>query len=326
MGGTDDNVPRSARGPLLGVGVLALALLWVSWPVLRALADRWSDDPRYAHGYLVPVFSAVLLWMRRDRLHAGAPSWWGLPVLAAGLALQIAGAYYFYEWFEAVAILPMLAGLALLAGGWAALRWAWPAIAFLIFMVPLPYRIEGALSYPLQRVGTRISTYGLQTLGLPAIAEGNVIHIDDVSIGVVEACSGLGMLFTFVAMSAGVALLIRRPLLDRVIILLSAAPIAVAVNVLRITVTGVLHRVASQELANRVFHDLAGWLMMPAALGLMAAELWLLSRLLVEPAPEAVDPIGLFARGGVPRGRDAGPRRDPKPAPPNPTIRPTQAS
>jgi exosortase len=192
-------------------------------------------------------------------------------------------------------------------------------------MVPLPFRLEGAMSHPLQRAGTLASTYALQTLGLPAIAEGNVIHIDDVSIGVVEACSGLGMLFTFVAMSAGVALLIRRPALDRVVILLSAAPIAVAVNVLRIATTGVLHKVAGHELADRVFHDLAGWLMMPAALGLMAAELWLLSRLLITPAPVGHEPIALLGRDSLFRARDAAPRREAEP-PTSLNKRPTKAS
>src|SRR5262249_53881458 len=86
-----------------------------------------------------------------------------------GGRVQLGGAYYSYEWFEAAALLVELAGLALLLGGWPALRWAGPSIAFLIFMVPLPYRLEGALSHPLQRIGTVASTYALQTLGLPAV-------------------------------------------------------------------------------------------------------------------------------------------------------------
>src|SRR4051812_37074500 len=81
MAAADDGNPRPDRGPILAAVVLASALLWASWPVLRALAERWSDDPRYAHGYLVPAFAGVLLWLRRDRRPAGAtPSWWGVPV------------------------------------------------------------------------------------------------------------------------------------------------------------------------------------------------------------------------------------------------------
>jgi exosortase len=306
-------VGRSVLGSphgVLGVG-LGASLLWASWPTWGTMAERWSTDPRYAHGYLVPAFALVLLWLRRDRL-AGAeprPSWWGLPLIAVGAALQLAGAYFFYRWFEAVAILPALAGLCVLLGGRVALRWAWPAIGFLVFMLPLPYRLEMALGLPLQRIATLASTYALQTLGFPAVAEGNVIQLDRGPIGVIEACNGLGMLFTFFAMSTGVALVIRRPWLDRLVVIASAVPIALVANVTRITVTGMLHELVGSETANIVFHDLAGWLMMPLALGLLTLELDLLARLLEAPDPEAapvpIAAVGREAPRRAPRERDA---------------------
>lgn len=306
-------IARSAFAGPRGVlgGLLAAALVWTSWPSWGAMVERWSTDPRYAHGYLVPAFALVLLWIRRERFPASpaAPNWWGLPLLLAGMALQLAGAYYFFEWFEAASLLPTLAGVALLMGGLGALKWSWPSIGFLIFMIPLPFRLEGAMSHPLQRVGTIVSTYTLQTIGMPAVDEGNVIYLDDVKLGVVDACSGLGMLFTFVAMSAGAAILIRRPLLDRILILLSAAPIAIIANVLRITATGLAHRVAGSGMADLIFHDLAGWLMMPAALALMWAELWLLARLLVEPSPAIEGPIMATIRGSSSRNEVDRPRR-----------------
>jgi exosortase len=147
----------------------------------------------------------------------------------------------------------------------------------------LPYHAEIALAHPLQRFATLASTYALQTLGLPAVAEGNVIVIDDVRIGVLEACSGLGMLVTFFALSAAVAFVVDRPLLDRLILLFSAVPIGVLVNVIRITATGLLHRTVGSATANAVFHDLAGWLMMPLALGLLWLEMLYLSRLFPMP-------------------------------------------
>ena len=268
---------------IFAAGLLGLCLCWTTWPVWKAMADRWSTDPRYAHGYLVPIFAGVLLWLRRDRLVGLDPrsGWWGVPLILVGLGLQMAGAYFFYEWFEAVALLPMAAGVCVLFLGVRSLRWSWPAIAFLTFMLPLPYRIEGSMSNPLQRVGTKISTYALQTLGLRAVAEGNVIVIDEIRIGVVEACSGLGMIFTFVAMSAGVAIVSTRPLMDRLVILASAVPISIAVNVLRITATAVAHQVSGSTAAGMIFHDFAGWLMMPVGLAFLWLELLLLSRLLI---------------------------------------------
>jgi exosortase len=152
-------------------------------------------------------------------------------------------------------------------------------------MIPLPYQFERALTGPLQRIGTEASVYVLQTLGFAAHAEGNVIVLRQIRIGVVEACNGLSMLLIFFALSTAVVMLIQRPWPDRVIIFLSAVPIALFCNIVRITATGILHVVAGRRLADLVFHDLAGWLMMPLALVLMGAELVLLRWLLVE-APE----------------------------------------
>jgi len=73
-----------------------------------------------------------------------------------------------------------------LLGGQAGLRWAWPSIAFLIFMVPLPYRVEVALGSPLQRLATFVSTYALQVFGLPAFSSSNTIVINDYTIGMVS--------------------------------------------------------------------------------------------------------------------------------------------
>ena len=274
-----DTAKDVARRPAVLAGTAAAAaLLWVQWPTLTTVAARWTRDPQYSHGYLVPLFSLFLLWHRRDRFPAGPTraSWWGLPLLAAGLALRLVATYFYYPWLDPLALLPCVAGLILLAGGWAALKWAWPAVAFLAFMLPLPYQLEVALAHPLQRIATAASTYALQTLGFAAFAEGNVIRMGQVRIGVVEACSGLSMLMIFFALATAVTLLVRRPWPERTALLLSAVPVALVSNILRITVTGVLHKMAGKEIADLVFHDLAGWLMMPLALVLLAAELRLL--------------------------------------------------
>jgi exosortase/archaeosortase family protein len=91
------------------------------------------------------------------------------------------------------------------------------------------------------------------------------------------------MLVVFFALSTAVAMLMRKPLGERVVVALSALPIALVSNILRITVTGLLHDTAGREVADAVFHDLAGWLMMPLALAFLGLELKLLKHLLIEP-------------------------------------------
>jgi exosortase len=157
-----------------------------------------------------------------------------------------------------------------------------------------------ALAQPLQQVATRASSYALVTLGLPAIAEGSVIILNDVEIGVVGACSGLRMLVVFFAIATGVALLIRRAWWERLVLVASAIPIAIAANVARIVVTGLLYQVVSNEAASRFFHDLAGWFMIPLALTMVWAELRVLSRLWVpDPAGDG-GVVGLGLKPGEP--------------------------
>ena len=265
------------------LAVFGATLVWAYWTTLATMAEKWESDPQYSHGYLVPLFAGVLLWMRRSEFPAErlGTNWWGLVLLMFGVGLRIAGARFYFDWFDAISIVPVIGGICLLVGGSSLLTWAMPAIAFLIFMVPLPFRAEIALQGPLRQIGTVSSVYLMQTIGLPALGEGNIIVMGDTRIGVAEACSGLRMLMIFFALTTAVALVSRRPLPERILILASAVPIALFTNVIRITVTGSLYFMNQSELANLVFHDLAGWLMMPFALLLLWIELWVLSQIIV---------------------------------------------
>jgi exosortase len=287
--------------------LLGGCLFWALWPVLGAMNERWANDPRYAHGYLVPVFSLALLWLRRDRLRGDdvRPSAWGLAFLGLGAALHIIGGLVHHDSVAGLALLPYLAGVCLLVGGWRALDWAWLSIAFLVFMIPLPFTVENALGPPLQYLATTASTYLLQTLGFMAFADGYVIQLDDARIGVVEACSGLSMIMTFIALSTAAALIVKRPLLDRLVLVASSIPVALIANIIRITATGILHDKVGGHAADTFYHDLAGWLMIPLALGLYWLEIWVISHILVE-STLAVPALDLGASRAPARGNPIG--------------------
>jgi exosortase len=286
LNGVQDSASPRRRQLWVTASVAILAVLWAHRTTFEQLVERWSHNPDYSHGFLVPIFAGFLLWVRRQKLDLGCvrTSWWGVVLLIVGGLLRLTGAYFYVDFFDHISLLPTIAGLVLVVGGPTALRWSWPAIACLVFMMPMPYRLERAMAYPLQRIATQASTYAMQTLGLPALSEGNTILLDEVRIGVVEACSGLRMLVVFFALSSAVALLIDRPLWERCLVFLSAVPIALVSNVTRITLTGVIHATLGSDVANWVFHDLAGWLMMPLALAMLWVELRLLSRLVIVPA------------------------------------------
>ncbi len=289
---------------LLGWAAVAAAFLWVYGSTLGRLAHVWWTEADYGHGFFVPVFALVLLWSRRDMVKPWPKqgSVWGLAFLGVFGAFVLASTYFPFATPVRMSIIPFLAGAVLFIGGWRALHWSWPAIAFLVFMVPLPEGVSILLRDPLQRIGTISSVFIIQTLGIPATAQGNVIHLTEGQLGVVEACSGLRMLMLFFAVCIGAAFILRQPWWEKVVVVLSAVPIAIAANVFRITVTAVLHDLVSTELADKVFHDFAGLMMMPVAIAMLSAELWLISNLVIEPS----DHRPLRDIGGHGRARGAG--------------------
>jgi len=293
--------PRGRRLPapgLIAAGVVTAALAVAYAPNLAELYRQWSNEPNYSHGFLVAPIALAILWQRREDLDPAQlrPKVLGWVAL---VAILIVRAYLFERnerWAEGATLIPALAALALAFGGWHLLRWAAPAIAFLVFMLPLPPGINMTLAGPLQQLATLGSTGLLQALGLPVLAQGNVIFIGDQRLEVAQACNGLSMLMSFVTLITAMVILMARdrPTWERVVLLLSMIPIALLANIIRIAATALLYHGFGAQAAmpwpidawyptvEKFVHDTAGWAMMPIALVLVLLELKVLSWLIVE--------------------------------------------
>jgi exosortase len=303
-------------------GIALVGLFLFSYiDTIAELIHIYATQPDYTHGFFVPLFSLYLLWYRRDMLPSVPQkgSWWGLAFFAIWALVRWAGVYLNLPWFQPFSIVPCLIAVVLFIGGWQLFYWAWPAIVFLFFIVPLPGLFSTFLSNPLQSIGTKLSVFVIQTLGIPAQAQGNQIWLRDLPpLGVEEACSGIKMLMLFFTLCIGAAFVMRKPIWERVLIVVSAPPIAVISNVFRITLTALLFEIAhqwptvmSKETADKVFHDFAGLLMMPLALLLLWAEMALISKLMLQPLTDRTIVLretsrGLLGAGTKPRGEKNG--------------------
>ena len=265
-------------------GVVLGAGAWAYYPTLVEMVTAWRKEPDYSHGFLVLPMALLFLWLKRASFPGfGASSWLagGLLVLASLGVRLFAGAFY-YEAVDGWSMVLWLAGCVALLFGTGMLRWSGPSIAFLIFMVPLPFRMEGMLSLPLQRIATKLSCWGLQILGQPAIAEGNTILVGDNHLEIAQACSGLRLFVSILALAFVYLMLVRRAWWEKLLLLASVIPIAIIANSTRIIATGLLYEFASSEAAKHFSHDFSGWAMIPLAALLFWIVLWYLGKLFRE--------------------------------------------
>jgi exosortase len=275
---------KTWSGRAIVVAALGLAFIWSYWPVFVELAQTWSVQPDYSHGFLVVPIAIAMLWFRRatcpgvsSRLH-----WTALIVIAFAVAVRGTSRLFYVEAIEAWTIPIWLCGAFWLIGGWALLRWALPAIFFLGFMIPLPFRAETLLSQPLQRAATIISCWLLQTIGQVTVAEGNVVIVNGHELLVAEACSGLRIFVSIVAVAYVYALAVARPWWFKGLIFTSVLPITLFANSFRIAITGLLWTYVSGDAAHRFSHDVAGIVMIPAAAALFGCVVWYFGRLFME--------------------------------------------
>ena len=277
------SVPRSV---IISLGLLALAFVWTYWTTWLRLVHAWNVEPDYSHGYFVVPLALFFLWLRKDRMpQPHGPNWAGLALVFAGLSLHIVGSLYYLEPFNGWSMVVWLTGAAWLLGGREFCQWCLPSALFLVFMVPLPYSIEIMFRQPLQRIATEVSCWMLQSLGLPALAAGNVVAINDMELEVAQACSGLRIFVSIVALAFAYAVIVRRPWWIKALIFASALPIAVVANAVRVALVAVAYPYASTPASHRLAHDLAGWFVIPFAAALMGAFIWYLGKLIIQARP-----------------------------------------
>jgi len=286
----------------LFLGLLAVVTLAYYRPL--GLVFRSWNDPLYNHGYIIPVFAGVLLYLRRESFQSPtrAAQWTGLGLIAAATLMRLGALRLSFSTLQPATLLPCMLGVVLIVGGWKAMRWAGPAVAFTALMYPLPRRLVTDLLLPMKEWATIGSTGVLQTLGIDAVRVGNRIFIEGGAepLTVADVCSGLRMATVFLALGVAVALLARhRPWWERLIVVGSALPIAIFANIIRITIIGLVRSFGIEDgWIFHLVHDWAGYFMMPLALGLLYVVLQILANLFIEH--QEMRPVPARAHAGRP--------------------------
>lgn len=252
---------------LVGAAVMALLGAWVT-------SDAWLDifriagkDEESSHIWLVLPIALWLVWVRKEQaLTARRTATYVGPMLVAlGWVFYAVGDIQLYQSMWHFGALMVTVGCLLSVLGGDVLRRLWPAFAVLAFMVPVPNIVRQQISMPLQNVTAEVTASLLQLLGTPVTLSGNVLVINDVTVGIAEACNGVRMVFALTLVCFLYAFSSDLSNRARLFVLAASPLVAIGANVVRLVPTVWLYGYSSASTA-LAFHDFSGWAMMPISL------------------------------------------------------------
>jgi len=206
--------------------------LLVLLPTLRWLAYEWWSNDYYSHGVLVPLVSAFFAWRLLPRVER-RPSNLGLFLLIAALAVYLVALFERAFFLAALGMIALFAGVVFYLWGAAALRRLAFPLAFLVFMVPLPF-IE-ASSLPMAQFTGGVSGAVVQALGMDVIVEGMAVTLPNANLVVGAQCSGLRSIVALLTLVAVFAYVVEGSWPRKLLLALMAVPIAILGNVLRVS-------------------------------------------------------------------------------------------
>jgi exosortase len=280
--GTSTVAPLGSRSHRV-VLVAVVGLLLVTFlPTLIELVTYWIDHPEYGHGFLMPLVAGWLLWERKADLVTlrPQPSFGGVLLLIPCLAVLLLGEMKLSWFLKPYAFVGSLAAVLWAFYGWRAVRLCTPALIALLLMCPLPGRIQRAVTLPLKQSAALLATGMLDVSGVPSVLEGNVIHLPGIEdLWIADACSGIRSLISLVSLAIIACFFWPRHWILRVVVVLSAIPIAVFVNGLRIWITGLLAYKVDPDVAQGFFHFFEGFALFAIGALLLWAWALLLGRL-----------------------------------------------
>jgi exosortase A len=272
---------HQARNLYLAVAAFAASLALLYWPVFTKLVSDWATDDNYSHGFLIPPLAAYLVWERWDRLKATpcSPAKAGLIVIAGSFVVLLAGSLGAELFLSRIALIGALIGSALYVLGWAHLRLLAFPLGVLLLMIPIPAIIFNQVVFPLQLVASQAGEAALSAAGIPVLREGNIITLANTTLEVAEACSGIRSLVSLLTLAIVFGYFTDPRNGIRTAIALSAVPVAILANALRVAGTGIAAHYYGAAAAEGFFHSFSGWIVFVAAFAMLFVVVQLLHRI-----------------------------------------------
>lgn len=266
---------NSSARPVAGLGflpmsVIAILIVVLFGEVLATMANDWWTDPAWSQGMLLPPLALYLAWIQRGRTlsRPAAIDLRGLVGVAAACLIFLAGKLTSEFFLMRISFVMLIAALIWTYWGLSRLRALGFPMLLLATMVPLPAIVFNSLSAPLQLLASNWAVRIAQVFGISVFRDGNIIQLSGVTLGVAEACSGLSALSALVVGSVVLGYAVCTRWRSRLALVVLAAPLAILVNIVRVTGTAILADYRP-EYALGFYHTFSGWLVFVLGFGLL---------------------------------------------------------
>ena len=265
---------------VVGCGLLLLH------PVREFVSYALAND-NASHLLLIPVISAWILFLERDRIFKIRSS-----DLRVGLLFFMAGAAFALVAFSLgsawsslnrlsvyifALVLLWIAGFAFFFGRTAFSQARFP-LAFLVLTIPIPEFFLDQAIYLLQKGSAEIAAVLFDLSGVPVLREGFVFHFAHVNIEVARECSGIRSSLALLILAILVAHFYLKTFWKQVALVVAGLLVMILKNGVRIvTLTLLASYVDPGFLYGRLHHE-GGVFFFLLGLLMLAPLLWFLER------------------------------------------------
>ena len=239
----------------------------------------WSGSDEYSHGFIIVPLCCYILW-RKKRIMARIPirpSSWGLTLIVFSLLLYLFAHFAEILSLSSFSMVLLLAGVVIYFYGFLMFKELIFTLFLLLFMIPVPAQIYSRLTIPLQLFVSKASCGISSLLGVPVYREGNIIHLSEQTLQVVQACSGLRSIISLLVLSAIFGYFSLKSNLLRTILFFSGMPAAILVNIIRVLLLVFAFHYFNYDLTTGTIHTAFGVIIFILALIFIAITKGVLS-------------------------------------------------